>query len=148
MAQTLAQAKALIERLAGYRFRNENILLEAIDTTGLRVAQSNQRLALLGDATVKQVLLDEWYPSGSSKGTGNTIISTVGSNDNLATVARNCGLHTCVITHPGHRGAVSQGTLATMVEAIIGAVYVDSDKNMTAVRAVMSALEITALPSV
>ncbi|KAK3661231.1 hypothetical protein LTR56_000354 [Elasticomyces elasticus] len=137
MTAKLAQAVALLDRLAGYTFENDRLLLEAIDTTGMRVPQSNQRLALLGDALLKHVLLDDWYPTGKPKGSGNAIVSSIGSNSNLASVARDCDIEPCIITHPGHRGAVSAATLSTTVEAILGAIYLDSDKSMTEVRGTM-----------
>lgn len=36
----------------GYPFKNIDLLLEALDTTGMQIAQSNQRLAMLGDALI------------------------------------------------------------------------------------------------
>ena len=52
----------------GYPFKDINLLLEALDTTGMRTAESNQRLAMLGDALIQMVLLDVWYAGGTSKG--------------------------------------------------------------------------------
>ena len=52
----------------GYPFKNKLLLLEALDTTGMRTAESNQRLAMLGDALTQIILLDSWYASGTSKG--------------------------------------------------------------------------------
>jgi len=52
-------------------------------------------------------------------------------------------MEACVLTNPGHRGPVSQATLSTTVEAIIGAVYLDSEKNLDAVRTFMEALGLT-----
>ena len=68
MTDVIAQAKTMIERGTGYVMRDEDLLLEALDTTGLRKQQSNQRLAMLGDVVLKHVLLDEWYAAGTSKG--------------------------------------------------------------------------------
>ncbi|KAI6804100.1 hypothetical protein KC356_g2767 [Hortaea werneckii] len=145
MPNKLRQAKSLIQDLAGYSFRDENILLDALDTTGLRVQQSNQRMALLGDAILKFVILGDWYPTGTPKGAGNDHVSSIGSNANLAAAARLHGIEACVLTNPGHRGPVSQATLSTTVEAIIGAVYLDSEKNLDAVRTFMEALGLTIL---
>lgn len=75
MPNKLGHAKSLIQDLAGYRFKDENVLLDALDTTGLRVQQSNQRLALLGDAILKFIILDDWYPTGTPKGAHNLLIS-------------------------------------------------------------------------
>ena len=52
----------------GYAFSNSELLLEALDTTGMRTTESNQRLAMLGDALLKLILLESWYPGGTSKG--------------------------------------------------------------------------------
>lgn len=43
-------------------------MIKALDTTGLRSPESNQCLAMLGDAVLEQVLLDDWYASGTPKG--------------------------------------------------------------------------------
>ncbi|KAI6910282.1 hypothetical protein KC318_g3321 [Hortaea werneckii] len=139
MPNKLGHAKSLIQDLAGYRFKDENVLLDALDTTGLRVQQSNQRLALLGDAILKFIILDDWYPTGA----GNDHVSRIGSNANLAAAARLHGIGACVLTNPGRRGPVSQATLSTMVEAIIGAVYLDSEKDFGAVHTFMEALGLT-----
>ncbi|RMX85274.1 hypothetical protein D0869_03952 [Hortaea werneckii] len=143
MPNKLGHAKSLIQDLAGYRFKDENLLLDALDTTGLRIQQSNQRLALLGDAILKFIILDEWYPTGTPKGAGNEHVSRIGSNANLAAAARLHGIEACVLTNPGHRGPVSQATLSTTVEAIIGAVYLDSEKDVDAVHTFMEALGLT-----
>ncbi|KAK3675245.1 hypothetical protein LTR78_004755 [Recurvomyces mirabilis] len=139
MTAKLAEAKALLARIMDYHFVNDDRLLEAIDTTGMRKPQSNQRLALLGDVVLKHVLLDDWYPTGTPKGTGNSIVSTVGSNASLAAAAHNVGLASCIITNPGHMGAVSNGMLATAVEAILGAIYLDSGKSVDSVKDAMTA---------
>ncbi|KAK4545520.1 hypothetical protein LTR36_002870 [Oleoguttula mirabilis] len=143
MADKLAAAKVLVQRLAGYHFRNEDILMEAIDTTGQRISQSNQRLALLGDAVLQHALLDDWYPNGTPKGNGNAILSTVANNPNLAAVARRHGLDALVVTNPGHCGPLSTNTLATIVEALIGAVYLDSGKDLDTVKLALAGLELT-----
>ncbi|KAI7484889.1 hypothetical protein KC367_g2390 [Hortaea werneckii] len=139
MPNQLCQAKSLIQDLAGYSFRSENILHDALDTTGLRVQQSNQRMALFGDAILKFVILGDWYPTSA----GNDHVSSIGSNANLAAAASLHGMEACVLTNPGHRGPVSQATLSTTVEAIVGAVYLDSEKNFDAVRTFMEALGLT-----
>ena len=68
MAVQTTRMQALIGQMINYDVTSDALLLEALDTTGMRVAQSNQRLALLGDAVLKHILLDDWYPTGRSKG--------------------------------------------------------------------------------
>jgi ribonuclease-3 len=152
----------LVQSVIGHTFAKPGLLKEALDTTGLRTAESNQRLAMLGDALLKMILLDDWYAGGSAKGTratksstmgtitdkvsgeGNNLVSFIGSNANLAIRARGVGLDRHVIVNPGHRGNVSDKTLATTVEALLGAVYLDSEKDMESVSQAMILLGLKA----
>jgi hypothetical protein len=74
-----------------------------------------------------------------SSETWNTIRQAVASNSNLAKVGRRHGLGQCAVLNPGTVG-VSNRTMATLVEAIIGAVSQDSDD--AAVEDVLSRLGI------
>jgi dsRNA-specific ribonuclease len=57
------------EHIVGYNFTRRDLLAEALDTSGDRNPESNQRLAMLGDALLQIILLDAWYASGNTKGT-------------------------------------------------------------------------------
>jgi hypothetical protein len=57
-----------VQLAISYNFKDNNLLLEALDTTGMRTNESNQRLAMLGDALLKMILLDSWYAGGTAKG--------------------------------------------------------------------------------
>jgi ribonuclease-3 len=82
--------------------------------------------------------------SGSpNAGHGNNLVSTIGSNANLAIVARDAGIDQHVILNPGHIGRVSDKTLATTIEAILGAVYLDTAKDTEAVKRTMTLLGLT-----
>lgn len=59
------------------------------------------------------------------------------SNDNLATVGFNVGLDAHIMVNPGQLGAVSRKTMATTVEAVIGAIYLDSGKDIEAAKDAM-----------
>jgi len=74
MAGQVVRAQALIARLSGYHFTNEKLLLEALDTTGMRCKESNQRLALLGDAKLRGLLLEDWYASRKTKCISSTSV--------------------------------------------------------------------------
>lgn len=62
----------------------------------------------------------------------------VGSNPNLDRVGRQTGLLAFVSKNPSQGNSVSFATMTATVEAVIGAVYLDSD--MTAVKKVLSTL--------
>lgn len=72
------------------------------------------------------------------------MVSTIGSNATLASTVRNLGLDTHVILNPGHIGRVSDKVLATTMEAILGAIYLDSTKELDTVRRAMTLLGLTA----
>lgn len=69
-----------------------------------------------------------------------TVASTVLSNANFGTVGRAMGLDRCVILNPGTK-SVSNGTMATTVEAILVAVYLDG--GMEALARVATGLGLT-----
>lgn len=67
---------AEVEEKLGYTFRNRDILWEALQAPnsigsgvpGLDLTDGNKRLALVGDAALKLVLLKRWYREGGSRG--------------------------------------------------------------------------------
>ena len=65
-----------IQLRLGYNFQNPGCLLEALKAagSGLNLSQShattdgNKRLAQLGSAAMKMVVLGDWYNSGAARG--------------------------------------------------------------------------------
>lgn len=66
------------------------------------------------------------------------IRQAVGSNTNLDRIGRVTGLVAFVNRNPSTLGAVSPVTMSATVEAVLGAVYLDSDMNT--VKRVMNTL--------
>lgn len=69
------------------------------------------------------------------------------SNTNLARVARESGLVEFMVVNPRNPVQASSKLAATLVEAIIGAVWIDSGESIVAVRNVMETLGIMTLVS-
>ncbi|KAK5700619.1 hypothetical protein LTR97_005136 [Elasticomyces elasticus] len=109
----LAQASALVERLARYRFRSQGHLRNAV---------------------LKQVLVEDWFPRGESTGEATRVICRIASNANLAIVARNSGINRFLGITRSRGQELSGSTLARTMEDIIGAVYLDSGKSMMMAR--------------
>lgn len=65
------------------------------------------------------------------------------SNGNLSRIGRSNGLEICANRNRANTGALSVVQVATLVEAIIGAVYKDSDYASSTVEAVMEELGLT-----
>lgn len=71
----------------------------------------------------------------------NQIVSSTTSNPNLAQVGFKAGLESVILINPS-QASVSPGVMAQTVEAILGAVYLDSKMDVQAVRAVMASLSL------
>lgn len=69
------------------------------------------------------------------------------SNNNLARVARDSGLVDCMVVNPRNPVQASTKLAANLVEAIFGAVWIDSDESIDAVRKVMEAVRLIILVS-
>lgn len=67
---------AAIDDIIGYHFNRDELRNEAFLAAGASVSrksvqgpvEGNKRLALVGDAVWRLVLLDQWYPRGSDIG--------------------------------------------------------------------------------
>jgi ribonuclease-3 len=68
MSLKIELANRFVAASFGYVFKDNSLLKQALDTTGLRVRESNQRLALLGDRIIAFLVTDAWYSTGTSKG--------------------------------------------------------------------------------
>ena len=135
----------------GYTFNDPLKLWEALQAAGSgnclagdrRFADGNKRLAMLGDAILKLVLVEDWYNSLFVRGiwpfltttvapasdTGleraSDIVARVGSNANLDRVGRLRWLGDFICGNPAQAGYISPKTMSDTVEAILGAVYLD-----------------------
>jgi ribonuclease-3 len=62
------------------------------------------------------------------------------SNQNLATVCDDSGMTRYINGNPSQQGVHSPKTRAATVEAVLGAIYMDSGKDINAVKAAMRAI--------
>lgn len=69
------------------------------------------------------------------------------SNNNLARVARETGLVDCMVVNPRNPVQASTKLAANLVEAVIGAVWIDSDESIAAVKQAMEALGLSKMVS-
>ncbi|KAL9635981.1 MAG: hypothetical protein Q9164_003120 [Protoblastenia rupestris] len=135
-----------LQKILRYKFTNASLLWEAVQapgsivktgeitTAGLEyhsegfqsMPDGNKRLAVVGDVALKMALVEEWYMSGKSRERVSRIVSDVGSNTSLVEVGRRHGFEQFINVHPAQRGTVWPLTMAGTVEAVFGAVYLDS----------------------
>ncbi|OJI84696.1 hypothetical protein ASPTUDRAFT_532401 [Aspergillus tubingensis CBS 134.48] len=129
----------------GHTLDNPTLVMEALVTPGVALPglttrmDGHKELALVGDAVLKLALTLDGYEAKRSRDLISKTLQTKASNVNLALVGRRMGLDNLVIVNPSQAGMVSDKVMANTVEALIGAVYMDSN-SIDAVRPVLAAM--------
>jgi ribonuclease-3 len=120
-----------IEERLGYRFRDRSLLRTALTHASLadRRQLSNERLEFLGDAVLGLVSCEHlyrWLPE-RLEGELTKIKSHVVSRQTCAEIARELQLDTCIMLGKGMgpRESLPQSVTAAVLEAVIGAIYLD-----------------------
>ncbi|KAF7117630.1 hypothetical protein CNMCM5793_006722 [Aspergillus hiratsukae] len=144
---SLDERAGFVENIIQYSFTNRAILHEALRTPGAPVitgrphrSDGNKDLAQIGDAVLELVLVKDGYED-NNVARGDRIVQSQASNRHLAHMGFKAGLESVILINPS-QPTVSTGVMATTVEAILGAVYLDSEMNVQAVRAVMALLDL------
>jgi ribonuclease-3 len=127
---------ALEERI-GYKFRNSLLLAEALTHPSLRHEThrthfDNQRLEFLGDAVLQLVITEHLYGHFSAEAEGKLtkLRARLVSRETLALHAAAIDLGKYLMMGRGEEasgGRSRNSTLADAFEALVGAVYLDSD---------------------
>lgn len=124
-----------VESVLGHRFRDRSLLVEALSHPSKNVGEASptyERLAWLGDALLYNVVSERLYLEnpGSSTKDLHDLRERYKTNLDLAKVGKGLGLDRFMITGKSRAGQLpSDGMIATMVEALIGAVSLESPKH-------------------
>ncbi|KAL2793800.1 ribonuclease III domain-containing protein [Aspergillus keveii] len=112
-----------VEIYIGYTFRNKDLLEEALNPFEYK------RLGFLGDKVVGLLVLDDWYRTRANCARGYRQLQRYASNRAMASEARRA--HFDQMNPPGSRHYQHLGIhgLATEVEAVVGAVWIDSERD-------------------
>jgi ribonuclease-3 len=134
-----AQALSCCEALIGHIFTDKLLLLQALNAGGLPIyyaneyhtVQKNDALAILGDKYMDAVLCRWWWGKSAHriKGHWNELRQEKCGNGPLASLGKGIGIDRCVIKDPGTT-MVSDKMVATVVEAVMGAVYLDAGEEV------------------
>ena len=133
---TSAALVALQQRIS-YQFRNPSLLLEAL-THGSYLPENaeagahNQRLEFLGDAVLHFIITDALYRDSTTEREGiltrrRAILS---KGEFLTRLARDLGLDACLRLNKSEEDAGGRGRASILedaFEALVGAIYLDSD---------------------
>lgn len=114
----------------GYQFKQEDNLTQAL-THRSAARKHNERMEFLGDAVLGMVIANALYQRFPKQPEGNLtrMRSTLVKGDTLAELAREAGLGELLRLGPGEMksgGHRRDSILADAVEAIIGAIYLES----------------------
>lgn len=136
-AADLAAHMNPLERRIGYKFRNSLLLAEALTHPSLSFERKtfhfdNQRLEFLGDAVLQLVITHHLYRlfPGFSEGSLTKLRSRIVSREGLKKHALALGLGQYLMLGRGEEassGRERSSTLADAFEALVGAIYLDSD---------------------
>jgi len=131
MVKNTPIALAKLSKRIGYTFKNEKLLLRALTHRSAKGAH-NERLEFLGDSILGFIIaqaLFEKFPK-QNEGDLTRMRSSLVKGVTLAEIARNFELGEHLILGPGELksgGHRRESILEDAIEAIIGAVYLDSD---------------------
>jgi ribonuclease-3 len=121
-------------RLIGYQFSDKGLLEQALTRRSVARQRNNERLEFLGDAVLGQVVAWWLYANfpQASEGQLTRMRASLVREDTLAAIARDLGFSDFLIMgmgdlkSGGHRRA---SILADALEAVIGAIALDSDRD-------------------
>ncbi|KXT01131.1 hypothetical protein AC578_10895 [Pseudocercospora eumusae] len=136
--------RARVEVVTGYKFRDDEYLKAALrpgnaPLHGEPIYRCQQQLAIIGDALLKLIYFTHNFPD-SSEGSLNGPFDSISSNAALAFTAWNNGLAKAMDTTVPRANRAKYGessiksakvAVATMVEAVIGAVFLDSEQDLS-----------------
>lgn len=147
------------EDIIDYVCRDKELLRKALAAAGATTdSQGNKPLALIGDGCMKVAFYERGYENeaatgsnpidyalriqvypfaNSLKGDTSQTQSSCTRNENLIAIGRSLGLDSHIQLNPSAQGVVQPKLIATTMEAIVGAVYLDSNRDMGVVRRVV-----------
>jgi len=129
----------LLENKIGYTFRNKELLKNALTHKTFAFEaeiplEYNERLEFLGDSILNFIVAEQLYNSNRYFSEGElTRRRSIGVNNNfLANVSKKLDIGKFLLLGKGEikqDGANNRTNLANSLEALIGAIYLDSDIN-------------------
>lgn len=119
------------QKKVGIKFSNIDLLNQAFTHCSYSNDKSYEKLEFVGDSVLGLVTVDELYSilPKSDEGSLAKIKSVVVSEDALSSIALDFGFEACILLGKGEElsgGRLKKTIMADVVEAVIGAYYLDS----------------------
>ncbi|MDX1924269.1 MAG: ribonuclease III [Rickettsiaceae bacterium] len=127
-----------LEKRLEYVFDDKNLITEALTHSSLNVTKhdrNNERMEFLGDSVLGMIITEDLYKNykKSKEGSLSTMRSRLVSSSAICFVARKISLREFLILSQGEEkngGRDNPRNLENAMEAIIGAIYLDSGYDM------------------
>ena len=115
----------MLEEVLGYKFKNENLLLQAL-THSSKSPENYERLEFLGDS-ILDFVVGEYFFINTDKHEGELTVlrSRFISEQYLAKVFDNMQLEKEVLVGKSYKTAISKAIKGDIIEAIIAGIYLD-----------------------
>ena len=131
MIRNTPQALERLSKRLGYQFSQQRLLIQALTHRSAK-GEHNERLEFLGDSLLGCIIAERLFQQfpKQSEGDLTRMRSSLVKGVTLAEIARDFKLGEHLILGPGEKksgGHRRDSILEDAVEAIIGAVYLDSD---------------------
>ncbi|KAL5403926.1 hypothetical protein PMIN06_011606 [Paraphaeosphaeria minitans] len=138
-----------VENIIGYRFENKKLCIEALKGSLVDIPlywqgivtpiAGNRRLALLGDRVLALGMTALWWDAKLPTSAYGTAMARLESRASLGVRATQLGIDGTLIIRNG-TNPVPNYLIAETLEAIIGAVYVDSNHSLSVVQEILKKL--------
>ena len=123
------------EKLINYKFKNENLLFEALTHSSSTKVKSNEnkknyeRLEFLGDRVLGLVLAEYFFKlfPDSNEGFLNDYFQKYANQDFLSKFAKKIKISDFIKTQKGDDLDNNKSILSDVIESLIGAIYLDSN---------------------
>ncbi|KAF2158966.1 hypothetical protein M409DRAFT_30589 [Zasmidium cellare ATCC 36951] len=133
------------EKLIAYAFTNRDLLKEALVAAGSREVKNvdirhdgaNKGLAMVGDALIRLIIVDEWFSGQETRAKCEATVQKLACNEHLSTQGHEANVDSDIFKATSQKGVVAVTTMATTVEAIIGAAWYDSGKTFEVVHSIV-----------
>ncbi|KAF3899024.1 hypothetical protein GTR04_3046 [Trichophyton interdigitale] len=136
-----------MEDLLEYRFKDKTLPLSALNLPGRRTSiKDNTGLAQVGKAVMELFLITDGYDKDMDPENISTLLTFVLDNSKLADIGTNKGLGRCMMGMRSSTANLTPLYTARTVQALMGAVYLDSDGDLEKLYEAMMAIGLLPKP--
>ncbi|PYI16645.1 ribonuclease III [Aspergillus japonicus CBS 114.51] len=135
MASPGSELVISIQSRLGVTFDKPSLIHEAFMAAGAVNRDGNKDLALIGDSALQLFLQTQGRTRNASR-----VVSRIAGNTNLAQRGFELGLDQYIVKNPSQGNYVADKLMATTVEAIVGAVFLETNWDQEALQRAITAL--------